>query len=228
MYLQAVYSRRGAPLWHLLNSSWDQLHVGSLCFMHHSFYLFFFLLWSRCSWSSGASHLSASVLARVDNSQLPPSASRWAFLNRIRHAYCLLLEQRSHLLTLICGEQSRECRYRKETSKLTPDTLERQRSQWIDANPITTVQNAHLRTVAYIWRKLRRINLKLGNAEKGNCNGNWSINQAGLARIIKMLHNAVFYFWEFCFTNQSKINFKTAYLQGEKHNKVNWKAISRY
>lgn len=54
--------------------------------------------------------------------------------------------------------------------------------------------NAHLRMVACIWRKLRGINLKLGNAGKGSCDRNWSINQVVLAHIPKMFHNPVFYF----------------------------------
>lgn len=48
--------------------------------------------------------------------------------------------------------------------------------------------------VACIWRKLRGINLKLGNAGKGSCDRNWSINQVVLAHIPKMFHNPVFYF----------------------------------
>lgn len=59
-------------------------------------------LWSRCSGSSGASHLQALVLARVDNRQTPhPLHSYRVLLKRIRHAYCLLCKS-----SLICSHLS--------------------------------------------------------------------------------------------------------------------------
>lgn len=89
--------------------------------------------------------------------------------------------------------------------------------------------NAHLRMVAYVWRKLRRINLKLGNAEKGKCNRNWTINQAVLARMSQMFHNPLLFFsrssaWRI---NQKSISKQLIY-EKKNHNRVNWKQILCY